>query len=449
MKKGNTGTLLKFIARRLVYSFFVMTGVLILTFVLFRIASGDPARAILGKNPSPKEVEQLRIALGSGKPLLYGHWRKTEIYTSTSFKHKRTLKGIKYKGDTELKHNSLILNKNSSVFFKPNFEFQSIRLKLNFTFAGSINVNSVHNGIFKKYSFKSPALKTVTLVFNTPPGEISFTTPAEAELKNVLFQRYQKSAFDSQLFDAFKELVSFKDQFPYISFFNFGNTLVSKEPVNKVLSEGIWPSLSLMIPIFAGELIIGIIFAMTAVAFQNKFPDKILMLISVAGMSISYIVFMIAGQYIFAYYYHIFPIWGFENYKYIILPVIIGVISGAGGGIRFYRTIFINELKKEYLRTARSKGLSPLSIYFKHLMKNAAVPIITRSAAVLPFLFTGSLLLESFFGIPGLGYAGINALMNSDIQLLKAIVIMTALLFIVINTAADIINAWADPRVSL
>jgi peptide/nickel transport system permease protein len=132
-----------------------------------------------------------------------------------------------------------------------------------------------------------------------------------------------------------------------------------------------------------------------------------------------------------------------------LLPVIIGIISGVGGGIRFYRTIFINELKKEYLRTAHAKGISPFFVYFKHLMKNAAVPIITRSAAILPFLFTGSLLLESFFGIPGLGYAGINALMNSDIQLLKALVIMTAILFIVVNTIADIINAWADPRVDL
>jgi peptide/nickel transport system permease protein len=118
-----------------------------------------------------------------------------------------------------------------------------------------------------------------------------------------------------------------------------------------------------------------------------------------------------------------------------------------GGGVRFYRTIFVNELKKEYLRTAEAKGCSKYKIYFYHLLRNAAVPLITRASTMLPFLFTGSLLLESFFGIPGLGYAGINALKNSDLQMVKALVILTAILFVIMNMVSDIMYAWADPRV--
>jgi len=447
MKNRNTNTLLIFFAKRFVYSIFILLGVLILTFLLFRVAAGDPARALLGKNPSPKEVEEMRIALGAGKPLIYGYWQKTELYTSVSFKRKHSLKGIKFKGNPEIKNNALNLTRNDLVVFRPNFEGTNLKLKLSFEYQGNLHI-SIGKGK-RIIVCDSNYLKYKSIEFDNLPGIISFSSESSGSLKNVSFHRRLSSPYDSQLMEALQEIISFKDTFPYLSFFNFGRTLVSKEEVTQVLREGVFPSLFLMIPIFIGELVLGIIFAMTAVVFHGKFPDKFLMFLSVAGMSVSYIVFMIAGQYLFAYYYHIFPIWGFENYRYLLLPVIIGIISGVGGGIRFYRTIFINELKKEYLRTAHAKGISPFFVYFKHLMKNAAVPIITRSAAILPFLFTGSLLLESFFGIPGLGYAGINALMNSDIQLLKALVIMTAILFIVVNTIADIINAWADPRVDL
>ena len=135
--------------------------------------------------------------------------------------------------------------------------------------------------------------------------------------------------------------------------------------------------------------------------------------------------------------------------KYLALPVIIGILSGLGGGVRFYRTVFVNELNREYLRTAQAKGCTPFSVYCKHLLGNAMIPIITRSTTLLPFLFTGSLLLESFFGIPGLGYAGINALMNSDLQMIKSLVIVTAVIFVFVNLLSDIAYAWADPRVRL
>lgn len=117
--------------------------------------------------------------------------------------------------------------------------------------------------------------------------------------------------------------------------------------------------------------------------------------------------------------------------------------------MRFYRSVFVNELNREYLRTAAAKGCPPFAIYSRHLLRNAAIPIITRAGSVLPFLFTGSLLLESFFGIPGLGYAGLDALNNSDLQLLKALVVVSALLFVAINLITDIVYAWADPRIRM
>jgi peptide/nickel transport system permease protein len=253
---------------------------------------------------------------------------------------------------------------------------------------------------------------------------------------------------------AFKEIVWVQNQFPYFKIFNFGRTLISREPVKQVLMRGIPASLALMLPIFFGELFLGIILALISTAYRVRWPDRIIMFLSIAGMSVSYVVMLILGQWYLGYYFNLVPVWGYlplsqglRSVSYLILPVSIGIISGLGGGVRFYRTIFVNELKKEYLRTAEAKGCSKYKIYFYHLLRNAAVPLITRASTVLPFLFTGSLLLESFFGIPGLGYAGINALKNSDLQMVKALVILTAILFVIMNTLSDIVYAWADPRV--
>ena len=126
---------------------------------------------------------------------------------------------------------------------------------------------------------------------------------------------------------------------------------------------------------------------------------------------------------------------------------VIGIVSGTGSGVRFYRTVFLDEIRREYIRTAAAKGATPMRVYGIHLLRNALVPIITRASTVLPFLFTGSLLLESFFGIPGLGYEGVNALNSSDLSMLKALVLLGAILFIVINLITDVAYAWVDPRV--
>ena len=244
-----------------------------------------------------------------------------------------------------------------------------------------------------------------------------------------------------------KECVTFSKEFPFVSFFNFGESLMTREPVKEILWRGMKVSLLLMIPVFFGEMLFGIAFALIAAAFRNRWPDRLLLVLSVAGMSVSYVVIIIAAQWFLGYRLGLFPLWGFESPANLLLPVTVGIISGIGANVRFYRTVFVDELGKEYLRTAVAKGVSPLRVYGVHLLRNAALQIITRAGSTLPFIFTGSLLLESFFGIPGLGFAGIEALYNSDIALLKALVVLSALLFVFINLLCDLIYAWADPRV--
>lgn len=430
----------------------IILGVLLLTFMLFRVAAGDPARTVLGKNPSPKEVEAMRMTLSSGKPLIWGHWRKTEIFTSAKFAEKRSLKGISICDSCVFADGSLNLHDGTLVFSR-NFDEENIEVNLTFSSKGNIKIvlDYGKNDSKEVKNFISDSWQTqeVSIVPQNGqlPQQVVFSAPdRNTEIKNVDFQRRQESPWDSQLFASLKEIVWVKGTFPYISFFNFGRTLITREPVKNVLKRGIWPSLALMVPIFLGELLLGILFALISAGCRDKWPDRSIMLVSIAGMSISYIVFMIFGQWYLAYHYNIFPVWGFGTIRHLMLPVMIGIISGLGGGVRFYRTIFVNELKKEYLRTAEAKGCSIVTVYCKHLLRNAAVPLITRASTILPFLFTGSLLLESFFGIPGLGYAGVNALMNSDLQMVKALVILTAILFVAINLLADVAYAWVDPR---
>ena len=269
-------------------------------------------------------------------------------------------------------------------------------------------------------------------------------TPLEAEVV-----RYQKNPFNSRFLRTFGEIISFQKSFPYVTFFNFGETISTGEPIKDILRRCVLPSLSLMLPIFAGEIFFGIIFALLAVAFQNRFGDRMLMFLSVCTMSVSYLVVIILCQWFLGYTLDLFPLWGYGSVKHLFLPVIVGVMCGVGANVRFFRTVFADELRKKYLRTAVAKGASPTAVYGRHLLRNGGIQIITRASAGLPFLFTGSLLLESFFGIPGLGFAGVDALYNSDIQLLKAIVVLSAFLFVTVNLLADLAYAWADPRIRL
>lgn len=434
--------MLNYIIRRSIYSVLIIFGVIILTFILFRFAAGDPAATLLGKNPSPAEVEKLRMDLASDKPLFWGHWRKTEAFSTVDFAERLEAPGLLIEGENNYEKGFIRLN-NGRLLFKRNFDLGDTKLKADISFRGSfscLGMNFISEKKRRKVSIELPG--------NSADFALEKSDFAKfADFERIEFFRRQDSAFDSQIMETMKEIVSFKPQFPFVKFFNFGKTLITKESIMDVIRRGVGPSLMLMIPIFFGEMLLGTVLALISTAFRGHWPDRLIVMLSVAGMSISYLVFIIFGQWYLGYYFNWFPVWGYNNWRYFVLPVLIGILSGLGEGVRFYRTIFVNELRKEYLRTAEAKGCHPFSIYCRHLLGNAAIPIITRASSILPFLFTGSLLLESFFGIPGLGYAGINALMNSDLQMIKALVILTAFIFVAINLLTDIAYAWADPRI--
>ena len=429
----------RYIVKRILYSAWILLGIMIVTFVLFRVSAGDPTAVLLGKNPTPADVEAMRDSMGCDKPLFFGRWRVTELYPSADFTGGRSeFPGVTLPETVETSPEGLRPCFGSVMFHR---QFANRESAIRVTLSG--------NGRFTVAGLElvlSP--KGTSLELSDAPDDLAVTgLDPDSLLIRAGFERPNRAWYDSQALDSLKELVTFSAHFPYVSFFNFGNTLLTHESIRSKLWRGMLPSLMIMLPIFFGELLLGIILAMISCAFQDRILDRLIVVLSVAGMSISYLVLIILGQWFLAYYLNLFPVWGWDSPRCLALPVIIGIVSGTGSGVRFYRTVFLDEIRKEYVRTAAAKGASPLRVYGLHLLRNALVPIITRASTVLPFLFTGSLLLESFFGIPGLGYEGVNALNSSDLSMLKALVLLGAILFIGINLVTDVAYAWVDPRV--
>ncbi len=230
---------------------------------------------------------------------------------------------------------------------------------------------------------------------------------------------------------------------------DFGYSTELNEPVASILKRGVLPSLSLTVPILAGGSAIALMLATVSAQFRGGAADKAILGVSTVLMSVNYVVWVLAGQFFFSYKLGVFPVWGYEGAVYLVLPVAIGILSSLGTDVRFFRTAILDEIYKPYVLTARAKRLSKTRILFSHVLPNALIPIVTYISLSIPWLFTGSLLLESFFGIPGLGSVSINAIHSADMAVVRTLVLLGALLYQLVNLAADVAYAWIDPRVRL
>lgn len=219
------------------------------------------------------------------------------------------------------------------------------------------------------------------------------------------------------------------------------------------IKQRMWPSLAIAVPTLVVGLLINITLAMLLAFFRATYIDVAGVIIGVVLMSISSLFYIIGGQYLISKLLSLVPISGYDDginaAKFLVLPVVIGLISGIGSGTRWYRTIFLEEINRDYVRTARAKGLAEGLVLFKHVLKNAMIPILTGVVVLLPLLFMGSLLTESFFGIPGLGSYIIDAIQAQDFAIVRAMVYLGAVLTIVGLILTDISYTLVDPRVRL
>ncbi len=234
--------------------------------------------------------------------------------------------------------------------------------------------------------------------------------------------------------------------------FDFGSSDDGRD-IGYDISQRMWPSLAIALPVLLMGLSLNITFALLIAFFRATYIDFWGVVICVVMMSISALFYIIGGQYLVGKLLHLVPISGYDTglgaVKFLILPVIIGVIGGIGSGTRWYRTLFLEEINRDYVRTARAKGLSEQWVLFGHVFKNALIPILTGVVAVLPLLFMGSLITESFFGIPGLGSYTIDAINNQDFAIVRSMVFLGSVLYIIGLILTDISYTMVDPRVRL
>ena len=296
-------------------------------------------------------------------------------------------------------------------------------------------------------------------VVNTPDDMarmqlgIKYVTP-EAIEKWKAERGYDKPLLFNQEADNLDKLTStiFFEKSVSMFIFDFGKADDGRDIAQEIKSRML-PSLAIALPVFVLGLVVYITCALLMVFFRATYIDFLGVVLCVALMSISSLFYIIVGQFLISKLWHWVPISGYETgldaAKFLFLPVILGVISSAGSNIRWYRTIFLEEMNKEYVRTARAKGLSERIVLFRHVLGNALIPILTGAVVVVPLLFLGSLLVESFFGIPGLGSYTIDAINSQDFAIVRAMVFLGSLLYIIGLVLTDISYTWVDPRIRL
>ena len=223
--------------------------------------------------------------------------------------------------------------------------------------------------------------------------------------------------------------------------------------IGEEIKKRMWPSLAVALPVFAIGLAVNISLALLVVMFRASMFELVAMIFCVGMFSISSMFYIIGGQFLAGKLWHLVPVSGYlpgvAAVKFLILPIAIGVITGIGGGVRIYRIIFLEEANRDYIRTARAKGVSEFSILFKHMLPNGLIPILTGIVVVIPVLFLGSLVTESFFGIPGLGSFTIDGIRAQDFSIVRTMVFLSSVLYIIGLLLTDISYTLVDPRVRL
>ena len=251
--------------------------------------------------------------------------------------------------------------------------------------------------------------------------------------------------------DAITETIFFQKSVKLFAF-DFG-TSDSGRNIGYDIRQRMWPSLAIALPVLLVGLAINISYALMIIFFRATYIDWGSVVLLVAMMSISGLFYIIGGQFLIGKLFHLVPISGYdtglEAAKFLVLPVIVGVVGGIGSGTRLYRTFFLEEVNRDYVRTARAKGLRERIVLFRHVLKNALIPILTGIVAVLPLLFMGALITESFFGVPGLGSYTIDAINRQDFSIVRAMVFLGSVLYILGLIMTDISYTMVDPRVRL
>lgn len=432
-----------YLIRRLAQSVPTLFGVLLITFILFNVVGGSPAAMTLGERASAQALEEFDEARGFNKPLIAGLWGPTRIVAEgrPRFIEPPPDAGAPAPGaPVRLPPRRWRF----ALAFPPMTE-AVYRLDVEWRAVGSAVAELGAGGRFQPLETSgataSNPWKTAAIAFGAGAGGPPEIRVSEGtiEVRAVRARRRARHVFDSQ----------FVHYLGRVARFDLGVSSRENRRVAELLREGIGPSLALTIPIFFVGLATSLALALVCAYRRGTWWDRSIVTLSVGLMSVNYLVWIALGQYLLAYRLGWFPAWGFESWRHLLLPALIGVVSGLGADVRFYRTLALDEVGRDYVRAAFARGAGAARALFRHVLPNLMIPVLTNVVIALPFLYTGSLLLESFFGIPGLGHLGVNAIHSADVDVVRAVVLIGALLYMAANLLTDVAYALLDPRVRL
>jgi len=240
-----------------------------------------------------------------------------------------------------------------------------------------------------------------------------------------------------------------------IASFDWGRSWATGEPVAQLFASRLPATLTVMLPILLLDTLLALPLALAVAAWRGSLTDRLVMVATTVALSISFLVYIIVGQYLFAFQLGWFPVQGWSDSLwtnltvYAPLPVLLAVLVGLAPQTRLYRSFFLDEIGQDYVRTARAKGLAEPVVLLRHVLRNALIPILTNIGLALPSIFVGSFLIEVFFSIPGLGREVLLAVNRSDYPVIQAVTVYVALLTMAVNLLVDLLYMWADPRVEL
>ena len=286
------------------------------------------------------------------------------------------------------------------------------------------------------------------LIFNVVPGDPAVQLAGRHATAESIATIRRELGLDQSLPAQYWNLLK------QIGTLDFGRSYATKQQIVDIVAQGAGISFSLVAPPFFLSLFVSLLVGILVAVYRGTWIDKFAVALSVAAQSVSVLAYILAGQYFLAFKFGWFPISGYDpglwsRWQYMMLPGIILMAVSLAPEIRFYRTVILDEIYQDYVRTAKSKGLGSRAILFKHVLKNAMIPVITNTVINIPFLILGALLLESFFSIPGLGDMIVRAIANSDRPVMISMTVLGTVAFVIFNILSDVMYALVDPRVQL
>jgi peptide/nickel transport system permease protein len=436
-----------YIIRRSLYAIPILLGVNVLVFMLFFFVNSpdDMARAHLGqKRVTEEQIERWKREHSLDLPYFYNAgWYRIGSLPAKAVDNQATF-STPGAGTYVLLVQAPVAKKAAQQRTVRVQSSQPERLVLPAAFsAEGVLVLPADAPTRRFYLRITPAAPTLP----APSLQVTFHVDAPSVTHRVLLEYQQPLPWLARV----TQTIFFQRSLKMLAF-QYGKSDDGKD-IGREIFQRIGPSLSITLPAFVLGLLLNVFFAMLVAFYHGTYVDYWGVILCVLLMSISMLFYIMGGQVLFGKFLHLVPISGFDygrySFKFIVLPVLVLILSALGGNVRFYRTIFLEEINRDYVRTARAKGIPERAVLFIHTLKNAMIPILTGVVVNLPFLFAGSLLLESFFAIPGMGSFMLDAIQRQDFAVVQAMVSLGSFLYIVGLLLTDISYTWVDPRVRL